>query len=1088
MSYFPQILGQGESNGSWYPISRDALASGNIANLRLDTAGNLETRSSVLTDEGSFYDPFSGGALSSSWTQMLGSGGSITLLNSVCNIISGTTNDAETGIYRQVDFSPLTFSYMLQVSQRIANQTVYFGMGNHPTTPSSDTAFARFRMTGTDNTIVWCETRSSSGLGGDEGQATPIILPDGLNTGQNLHYMIDFDGTAVDFYVGLNHSTMKLIATHSAQIPDPYAIMYQRVRIVNGTGAATTTTVSVDSAAAKNINLISTESKVTGDVSVQQNVVASAVNSWSTTAPLVYNTSLTGSGESTLGIAGIQVNFIADQICRVDVQQSIDNVNWDITDSWTTVAAVGDSRTFQATGSYYRVIITNRSLTAASTSYIRCQTALCPIVEALPRALTSGGTLKTTLYDYKSGAKADCDGDSKLQVNDGGSTILRNQFTETVDQSFWDLATTGAGSYSVSTSLNLATTTASGDSALINSKLLYEISTGLLARFSIDVSFDNTSAANSTRTWGMINVVRTDGVYFSLKNGSFYAATIKGGVETATDITAYKPAADTFNRYEIQFSGFRAYWFINGVLVYSVDTSGSSPLQSANQLKAGALNINTGASTANSLKIFAMTLISPYARSINQRDVEGNVGRISPDGYSFSEGHGTVKFKRLFQDNTLDTTNVWTETIAGAASKSLANTQLSMTVTTAAADSITYNSKQNILYSSGRDFSEIDFGVNLGLTTDANNRREWGSRYNNDGVYFRYSGTTLTGICEANTSLTTQTLPFINDGKLHRFSILKRGINAFYFLIDGVTVGKLFSGTTSIAPLKYDVPYMRNYNTALATNGLTLTIDSISVVDKTTQSMSLIGIDTYKLYREFTVDTLGRLVTTNPSIQSNSGVLSFESTGIATLAANTWRRVLTYTVPTGYTFNLIAFQSVQGANSVFSRCSKVISFGSYNVGTNTFTDGSAYTAPAFASKLIARVTTGMSATGVTLTATYTNQDGLAGQTATAVIPSAAAADYQMEFTLTAGDYGIRDITAMARSATPTGIIAIEGIDELSYHSDVSTNILTESNYGAQAVVVNSGVGGTISLAFMAPNTTSSTRKFKALYSLYLTST
>jgi len=106
------------------------------------------------------------------------------------------------------------------------------------------------------------------------------------------------------------------------------------------------------------------------------------------------STPFTGTGESTLEVAGIQINFIASQPCTIQVQQSIDNVtgHWDIIDSYVTAAGVGDSRTFQATASYVRVIVTNTG--TATTTYFRLQTVLCPIVETVPRALTQEGRLK----------------------------------------------------------------------------------------------------------------------------------------------------------------------------------------------------------------------------------------------------------------------------------------------------------------------------------------------------------------------------------------------------------------------------------------------------------------------------------------------------------------------------------------------------------------------------------------------------------------------------------------------------------------------------------------------------------------------
>ena len=130
-------------------------------------------------------------------------------------------------------------------------------------------------------------------------------------------------------------------------------------------------------------------------VSLLQNVIASSGNS--STANLAASATFPGAGESTLGIVGIQVNFKADQPCTIYVYQSTDNSNWDIADSYTVAANTGDARTFQATASYFKVTVTNTG--SSTTTYLRLQTALCPIVEAVPRALTQAGNLKVCVNE-----------------------------------------------------------------------------------------------------------------------------------------------------------------------------------------------------------------------------------------------------------------------------------------------------------------------------------------------------------------------------------------------------------------------------------------------------------------------------------------------------------------------------------------------------------------------------------------------------------------------------------------------------------------------------------------------------------------
>lgn len=103
-----------------------------------------------------------------------------------------------------------------------------------------------------------------------------------------------------------------------------------------------------------------------------------------------------GSGESTLGVAGIQVNTFIDRPHTVTVEQSMDQTNWDTPGvSWDVPANFVMAHTVQATSSYVRVKVKNNGGTTSTVT--RIQTALCPIVEALPPSLSSGGNLRCTI-------------------------------------------------------------------------------------------------------------------------------------------------------------------------------------------------------------------------------------------------------------------------------------------------------------------------------------------------------------------------------------------------------------------------------------------------------------------------------------------------------------------------------------------------------------------------------------------------------------------------------------------------------------------------------------------------------------------
>lgn len=132
-------------------------------------------------------------------------------------------------------------------------------------------------------------------------------------------------------------------------------------------------------------------------VNLTQNVKASAGNS--SVLNIATATSFTGTTDSTLGVAGIQVSFIASHQITIQVQQSTEDpgVNWDVVDTYIVPANTGDSRTFQATGASFRVIATNNS--GSTTTFFRLASVKCPIVDAVPRALTQLGNLKIALVE-----------------------------------------------------------------------------------------------------------------------------------------------------------------------------------------------------------------------------------------------------------------------------------------------------------------------------------------------------------------------------------------------------------------------------------------------------------------------------------------------------------------------------------------------------------------------------------------------------------------------------------------------------------------------------------------------------------------
>ena len=194
------------------------------------------------------------------------------------------------------------------------------------------------------------------------------------------------------------------------------------------------------------------------------------------------------------------------------------------------------------------------------------------------------------------------------------------------------------------------------------------------------------------------------------------------------------------------------------------------------------------------------------------------------------------------------------------------------------------------------------------------------------------------------------------------------------------------------------------------------------------------GIDSSGLKRGVLTDTLGRLHVSSELPQSYFLTLGYNATANMTaIMTLQWYKGLYYTVPMGYKFYATQFLAEGADNRMSARASKFISFGTYDINIQTFTDGSSYSAPRFASSVEAEVTTIMGNVNVViLTVTYVNQDGVGGRTGTVSLAKLTPVGVKAPLVLQSGDYGVRDITAVSRNLANTGIVQFNGNIELFY--------------------------------------------------------
>lgn len=105
----------------------------------------------------------------------------------------------------------------------------------------------------------------------------------------------------------------------------------------------------------------------------------------SSTSNLTAGASFTGTADRVDTYDVAHVSLFATQNCTIQVQQSSNGTNWDLSDSFTTTANVGFSTTVATVTPFLRVVVTNNG--ASTTTSFRLQTQFSSDVGSSPRAL-----------------------------------------------------------------------------------------------------------------------------------------------------------------------------------------------------------------------------------------------------------------------------------------------------------------------------------------------------------------------------------------------------------------------------------------------------------------------------------------------------------------------------------------------------------------------------------------------------------------------------------------------------------------------------------------------------------------------------
>lgn len=362
-------------------------------------------------------------------------------------------------------------------------------------------------------------------------------------------------------------------------------------------------------------NLQSIKTDTNGSINIVQGVLDDQNNSSTTNLTSSNSYTFTGVGTSTLGVAGLQFNLETDQNATICIEQSDDNTNWDISDCYDYKYSKGGfGATVQAVTAYWRIRVVLTGTT--DTTYFRLKGVLCPIVEALPRALNTYGRLIT------SGGIVDEETKTRVEVDTLGSlktiTPIRLVGTAfsgaTKDTNFWTEAVTGTGSVAQDGDITLATGETADSTAKYSTNRMARKVPGASNQFKFVGRLVTAPQANNLRRCGAYGT--NNGFFFQVNGTTFGVGSRKGGVDTIVNSGSFNgnygaslSIGTTFGRFVIEYDHLSAKFFVNGVLLHTI-TASTTALNNTLDFPITMENNNSGGNTTdNSFEILFATIL-----------------------------------------------------------------------------------------------------------------------------------------------------------------------------------------------------------------------------------------------------------------------------------------------------------------------------------------------------------------------------------------------------------------------------------------------------------------------------------------------
>jgi len=310
---------------------------------------------------------------------------------------------------------------------------------------------------------------------------------------------------------------------------------------------------------------------------IKQNVVADSNNTSGSNLTSANGYTFSGSSTSTLGVVGLQWSLKTDQNATVYVEQSPDDINWDISYNYNYIASFGgQGETVQATQSYWRIRVV--LTTSIDTTYFRLQGVLCPIATPLPSSLSDDSRLKTESTFV---GRENTDRHVWVSPTNSFGTytptrLVGSNFDGTTkDPNFWTPTITNSGSVTQSGEIELNTSaTANGTAKYVSvRKARFVVGSGL--QFFGAFAFVTAGTTDNVRRCGAYDA--NEGFFFELDGDVFSVGSRKTTSDTLISSGSFNgnygstftpTSGEVYYKLTIEWTPLGAFYYVNGKLLH----------------------------------------------------------------------------------------------------------------------------------------------------------------------------------------------------------------------------------------------------------------------------------------------------------------------------------------------------------------------------------------------------------------------------------------------------------------------------------------------------------------------------------------